>query len=143
MYALLSGFLEWNGQEQFKGFTICRLCLKRVSRASHTTKGMRDHLQLWHRDAWRTIGGASQETILQPQPYDQQQHSELKSSPFTSKRWQPTDRESTILAQHFLKNEFPDSTGYASVAAEIQKPVAVVKQWFVNQRRRGFPARCW
>lgn len=128
--------------EQFQGYTICRICLKRVSRASHTTKGMRDHLLLWHHEIWRSVGGMTENETRQLQRerlnIEQPRDSLTGGSP---KRWQPSDQESSILALHFLKNEFPDGREYAVIADKIDRTVGVVKQWFVNQRRRGFPAR--
>jgi len=134
------GFLEHNGVDQFQGFTICRLCLKRVSRASHTTKGMRDHLLLWHHEIWRSVGGMTETETRQ---LNQQQFHPRNSlsSHVSSKRWQPTDQASSILALHFFKNEFPDGQEYSIIANKVDCAVGVVKQWFVNQRRRGFPAR--
>jgi len=132
------GFLECNGVEQFQGYTICRLCLKRVSRASHTTKGMRDHLLLWHRELWRSVGVKTENESQQQQQQRQQcQRQQQHRLP----RWQPTDQESSVLALHFLRNQFPGGEEYVEIAEKIDKNVGVVKQWFVNQRRRGFPAR--
>jgi len=130
------GFLFMDGVEQFQGFVACRLCLKRVSRAGHNTKGMRDHLEIWHEQAWARMCEEEWEARSEPKPVRPKRTVKL-----STKRWQPTDAEMTILARHYRREEFPDASGYSQIAEQLGKPTLAIKQWFTNQRRRGFPAR--